>query len=97
MSIKEAIQTRKDVSMMKAKAQFNHSYGMVIWPKIEESKRDPDVQMMVEYLMEEKEKSDKNIFYGIVGEVCQPIIAHSGLKGKALAIEVIGALYDRFQ
>ena len=97
MSIKEAIQTRKEVSVMKARVQFNHSYGKVIWPKIEESKDDPDVQMMVEYLIEEKEKSDANIFYGIVGEVCHPIIAHSGLTGKKLAIEVIGALYDRFQ
>lgn len=94
MSIKEAIQVRKDVASMKFQASKHYQFGKTIWPKILESRMDPDVAEFVEELIEESEKSDEHIFY-IVGEVAYPIVFRSGLRGKELGVEVITQLHRR--
>lgn len=95
MTIKEAIQVRKEVAQMKFQASKHYQFGKTIWPKIVESRLDPDVAEFVEELIAESEKSDEHIFYNIVGEVAFPIVYGSGLRGKELGMEVIIKLHER--
>ena len=95
MSIKEAIQTRKDVAVMKFETSKHYQFGKVIWPKVMESKDDPDVAALIAEIIDESEKSNEHIFYTIVGEVSVPIVYGSGLKGKELGVAVVTALHDR--
>lgn len=97
MTIKEAIQLRSDVAKMKFTASQNYGFGKMVWPKIQQSRSDPDVGWMVEHIIEESQKLDDGVFCCIVGEVAKPIISGSGLNGKELGVAVIQALYDRLK